>query len=137
MQGQATHFTRHVPTKIEYAIVRYHNETERLYSVLETKLASSSSGFLVGNHLTIADIAHWCLVSAAGWAGIDLDKFPHVKAWYERLLARPAFEKGMNVPEPHPVRALMKNPELEADFVEYSRKWVMDGMAEDAKALKK
>lgn len=135
MQGQVTHFTRHAPEKIPYAIDRYHNEVRRLYLVLETRLASCSSGFLVGDKLTIADIANWGLVAAAGWAGIDLNELPYVKDWYGKLLARPAFQRGMDVPEPHPVRALMVNPELEQDFVDYSRTWVMHGMAEDAKAV--
>ena len=35
MQGQAHAFTRYVPTKIDYAISRYQNETHRLYQVLD------------------------------------------------------------------------------------------------------
>ena len=34
MQGQANHFVRYAPTKIEYGINRYVNETKRLYGVI-------------------------------------------------------------------------------------------------------
>jgi glutathione S-transferase len=59
MQGQANHFGRYAPERIQYGIDRYVNETRRLYSVLETQLQKSTSGYLVGDKCTIADIAHW------------------------------------------------------------------------------
>lgn len=31
-------------------------------------------------------------------ADIDLGEFPAVKAWYDKILARPAVQKGLNVP---------------------------------------
>lgn len=63
MQGQAnrTHillsiltldFFRYAPEKIQYGIDRYHNETRRLYRVLDTRL-KENNGYLVGDHLTI------------------------------------------------------------------------------------
>jgi len=59
MQGQANHFSRYAPEHIEYGVKRYVNETRRLYGVLNTQLEKSSSGYLVGEKCTIADIAHW------------------------------------------------------------------------------
>lgn len=59
MQGQANHFTRYAPEHIEYGVNRYQNETRRLYSVLDEHLKKSTSGYLVGDRCTIADIAHW------------------------------------------------------------------------------
>lgn len=50
--------------KIEYPINRYDNETRRLYRTMDTHLAKSSHGFLVGDRLTIADIACWGWVSS-------------------------------------------------------------------------
>ena len=38
MQGQANHFKVHAEAKSEYAIKRYHDETRRLYTVLESRL---------------------------------------------------------------------------------------------------
>ena len=109
MQGQANHFFRYAPEKIEYGISRYQNETRRLYGVLDKHLATSSSGYLVGDRCTIADIAHWGWVAAAGWAGVDIDEFPHLKAWEERMLARPGVEKGRHVPDPHRMKDMSKD----------------------------
>jgi len=58
MQGQANHFSRYAPEHIEYGVNRYRNETRRLYGVLNTHLEKSTSGYLVGDRCTIADIAH-------------------------------------------------------------------------------
>lgn len=65
MQGQANHFARYAPEKIPYGISRYQNETRRLYRVMDTALASSKSGFLVGDRCTIADMSCWGWVAAA------------------------------------------------------------------------
>lgn len=108
MQGQANHFFRYAPEKIEYGISRYQNETRRLYGVLDKHLATSSSGYLVGDKCTIADIAHWGWVAAAAWAGVDIDEFPHLKAWEDRMLARPAVERGRHVPSPHRIKEMTK-----------------------------
>jgi glutathione S-transferase len=62
MQGQANHFNRYAPERIEYGVNRYVNETRRLYGVLNTQLEKSTSGYLVGDKCTIADIAHWGFV---------------------------------------------------------------------------
>jgi glutathione S-transferase len=32
------------------------------------------------------------------FSGVDLDSFPNVKAWWERILARPAVQKGLSIP---------------------------------------
>ena len=55
----------YAPEKIAYGIARYQNETRRLYRVLDTALAKSKSGFLVGDRLTIADISCWGWVASA------------------------------------------------------------------------
>ena len=96
MQGQANHFNReyltramiatkeqhilmklgpcagYAPEKIQYGIDRYLNETRRLYRTMDTHLAKQSSGFLVGDKCTIADIACW------GWvaAGCKITNYP-------------------------------------------------------------
>jgi glutathione S-transferase len=55
----------YAPEKIEYGINRYINETRRLYRTMDTHLEKSSSGFLVGDRLTIADISCWGWVASA------------------------------------------------------------------------
>ncbi|KKK20269.1 hypothetical protein AOCH_006451, partial [Aspergillus ochraceoroseus] len=132
MQGQANHFSRYAPERIEYGVTRYVNETRRLYSVLDQHLATSKSGFLVGDHVSIADISHWGWVAAAGWAGIDIAEFPHLKAWEDRLAAREGVEKGRHVPSPHTIKDLMKDQKKVDEYAAESRKWIQQGMKTDA-----
>ncbi|RDL40664.1 putative disulfide bond reductase yfcG [Venustampulla echinocandica] len=132
MQGQANHFSRYAPVHIEYGVTRYTNETRRLYGVLNTHLEKSTSGYLVGDRCTIADLAHWGWIASAGWAGVNIDDFPALKAWEERMLARPAVEKGRHVPDPHTVKELMKDPQAANKAAESTRNWVQKGMVEDA-----
>jgi GSH-dependent disulfide-bond oxidoreductase len=94
MAGQAHHFRNYAPEKLDYAIDRYTNECNRLYGVMNKRLADRE--FLAGDY-SIADMA------SVGWTrshrnqGQDLDEFPNVKRWFETLLARPAVEKGLAV----------------------------------------
>jgi glutathione S-transferase len=133
MQGQANHFVRYAPEKIEYGQKRYTNETRRLYQVLDTQLAGSTSGFLVGDRLTVADIATWGWVAAAGWAGVEINDFPNLKAWEDRLIKREGFEKGRHVPEKHGIKELLADPKKMDEYAKKSSAWVQKGMQEDAK----
>lgn len=133
MQGQANHFVRYAPERIEYGVNRYVNESRRLYGVLDKHLAKSKSGYLVGDHVTIADISHWGWVAAAGWAGIDIEEFPHVKAWEELMASRPGLEKGRHVPNPHTIKELLKDKEAVEKSAAQTRAWVQAGMKDDAK----
>jgi len=134
MQGQANHFHRYAPERIEYGVNRYQNETRRLYKTLDDHLAKSTSGYLVGDKCTIADIAHWGWVAGAFWAGIDIDEFPHLKAWDERMLARPGVEKGRHVPDPHRMKELKAaDPKEIQRQADEAKKWVQAGMKADAK----
>ncbi|KAH8889161.1 glutathione S-transferase [Thozetella sp. PMI_491] len=101
MQGQLEHFRNYAATKIEYSINRYDNETRRLYRTMEARLATSPHGFLVGDRLTIADIACWGWVANHDSDGVSLDEFPYLEQWLNRLLERPGFEKGRHVPSRH------------------------------------
>lgn len=136
MQGQANHFFRYAPEKIQYGIDRYQNETRRLYGVLETALQASKSGFLVGDRVTLADIASWGWVKAGPWAGIDLDEFPALKAWKERLAERPAFAKGADVPAATAEEKRPKTKEEEERIAREAREWILKGMQKDAEKNK-
>lgn len=125
MQGQANHFFRYAPEKIPYAIKRYVNETERLYSVIEKRLSESSGGFLVGDKLTIADIAHYGWLSSAGWSGVDITKFPHIQDYLKKLEERPALKKGADVPEPSKVKQLLSDPKKAAEAAAEATKWIV------------
>jgi len=97
MQGNANVFYRYVPEKIEYAISRYQNETRRLYSVLENRLKENGD-WLVGDKMTIADLANYAWVNWAFWAGVDINEFPVLYEWCERISAREAVKRGLDVP---------------------------------------
>ena len=95
MLGQAHHFRRFAPEQIPYAVERYSKEAERLYGVLETRLGQ---GDYVAGDYSIADIAIYPWTQRHDWQGIDFADFPKVRAWCDRLAARPAVAKGMAVP---------------------------------------
>ncbi|MCZ8130488.1 MAG: glutathione S-transferase N-terminal domain-containing protein [Steroidobacteraceae bacterium] len=94
MFGQCGHFLGYAPRKIPYAIERYRNETLRLYGVMDRRLAKVEC--LAGRY-SIADMAVYPWVAVRWLHRIDIDEFPNVKRWYERLQARPAVQRGMAV----------------------------------------
>lgn len=98
MQGQANHFLRYSAEKIPYCINRYVMETKRLYNVMEKHLRGSKSGYIVGEHISVADIALIGWVNFAGLAGIDIDEFPALKKWEDMVSTRPAVQRGFKVP---------------------------------------
>jgi len=125
MQGQANHFFRYAPEKIPYGMKRYQDETQRLYGVLNTRLASSKSGFLVGDRLTIADITTYGWVRSAGWAGVEIDNFPKLKEWEEKLDEREGVKKGRDVPTPSRIKEMMKDTKATEKEAEKARAWIM------------
>ncbi|KAI1370040.1 glutathione S-transferase [Xylaria arbuscula] len=98
MQGQANHFLRFAKEKIPYGIQRYIGESERLYGILDARLATRD--YVVGGKFSIADINLLGWVNGTTLAGIDLDgQFPNVAKWLERCLARPGVQKGFAIPQ--------------------------------------
>ena len=92
MLGQNHHFRHYAPEKLPYAITRYENEAHRLYGVLDKRLAGRD--FVAGDY-SIADMAIIGWMRSPERQSIDIDEFPNAKAWRERLLARPAVERGI------------------------------------------
>jgi GST-like protein len=94
MAGQAHHFRHYAAEKIPYAIDRYTNECNRLYGVMNERLAGRD--FIAGDY-SIADMA--CM----GWTvsyrrqGQDLDEFPNLRAWFDRMKGRPAVSRGLDI----------------------------------------
>jgi len=83
-----TYFTvRHAPTKIPYAIDRCVNETNRLYGVLNKRLADRE--FIAGEY-SIADMATYPWIVPYERQGQKLEDFPHLKRWFESIKARSA-----------------------------------------------
>ena len=95
MLGQNHHFRIYAPEKIEYAINRYTNETKRLYGVMNKRLESSR--FLAGNQYSIADMAVFPWLRNWQNQGIDWADYPHLKAWFDGIAARPAVQRGVQV----------------------------------------
>ena len=95
MLGQNHHFTRYAPEKIPYAIDRYVKETNRLYGVLNKRLADRE--FIAGPY-SIADMACYPWIVSYELQGQKLEDFSHVQRWFEAIRARPAtvraYEKG-------------------------------------------
>jgi GST-like protein len=96
MFGQTHHFLRAAKEPVPYAIERYMKETRRLYGVLNERLKDRD---YLANGYSIADIATYPWVARYEWHKTDLNDFPHVKRWFDAISARPAVQKGMNVPE--------------------------------------
>ncbi|ATE61403.1 glutathione S-transferase family protein [Thauera sinica] len=96
MLGQAHHFLRFAPDVIPYAIDRYSKEAARLYGVLNGRLRSRD--WLAGTEYSIADIATFPWIARHEWQGIDLARYPEVKRWFDAIAARPAVQRGLEVP---------------------------------------
>ena len=87
MAGQNHHFSQYAPEKIPYAITRYVNETNRLYGVLNKRLADRE--FVAGEY-SIADMACYPWTVLYERQGQNLQDFPHLARWMETIKARPA-----------------------------------------------
>ncbi len=96
MAGQAHHFRGDAPEQIPYAVARYTDEVNRLYGVLNARLVDRE--YLAGRY-SIADIAAWTWSRNWKRQGQNIDDFPHMKEWHERIAARPAVQRGRIVGE--------------------------------------
>ena len=91
MAGQNHHFSQYAPEKIPYAIDRYVKETNRLYGVLNRRLADRA--FITGDY-SIADIAAYPWIVPYERQGQKLEDFPHLKRWFEAIRIRPAIVRA-------------------------------------------
>jgi GSH-dependent disulfide-bond oxidoreductase len=91
MAGQNHHFRNYAVEKIKYAIDRYVNETNRLYGVLNKRLADRE--FIAGDY-SIADMASYPWIVPYKNQEQNIDDFPHLKRWLETIRARPATERA-------------------------------------------
>jgi GST-like protein len=96
MAGQNHHFSAYAPEKLPYAIDRYVRETNRLYGVLDRRLAKNA--YLAGDAYSIADIATYPWIVPYERQGQKLEDTPHLKRWFDGIAQRPAtlraYERG-------------------------------------------
>lgn len=99
MAGQAGHFKNYAPrlvddpVKVEYGRTRYLNEVNRLYGVLDHRLGDRP--YLAGEY-SIADMATWPWTRNYVSYDQNLDEFPNMKAWHERMKERPAVRRAID-----------------------------------------
>ena len=91
MAGQNHHFVQYAPERIPYAMERYVKETNRLYGVLNKRLEGRD--YIVGEY-SIADMACYPWIVPYERQQQKLEDFPHLKAWFERMAARPAVQRA-------------------------------------------
>jgi len=94
MAGQAIHFRRYAPETVAYAIARYTDEVNRLYGVMNARLAECE--FLAGRY-SIADIACVGWVRLSERQGQDIARFAHLNRWFETIRARPAVKRAFAI----------------------------------------
>ncbi len=111
MAGQVHHFKNYALETLTYAINRYVNEVNRLYGVMNKRLADRD--FIAGKY-SIADMALVGWVN--GWAnqGQDINEFPHLKRWLDTMKARPAVQRGMALGMDLKKTVDMKDPKVQA-----------------------
>lgn len=94
MAGQNHHFAGYTGEKIQYAIDRYVNETNRLYGVLNHRLADRE--YVAGDY-SIADMAIYPWIVPYERQSQKLEDFPHLKRWFETVRSRPATVRAYDV----------------------------------------
>ncbi len=95
MLGQVHHFRNYAAEKLDYAIQRYENEAKRLYGVLDKRLGDVS--YVAGEAFTIADMAIYPWVRRPENQGVEASEYPNYQRWFDRIDARPAVRRAVEV----------------------------------------
>jgi GSH-dependent disulfide-bond oxidoreductase len=95
MLGQAHHFRQYAPEEVPYAIDRYTNEATRLYGIMDWRL--SETDYFAGEEYSIADMAIYPWVVSRERQGQRLENFSNLARWYEKIAARPAVQRALEV----------------------------------------
>ncbi len=95
MLGQAHHFRLYAPEKIAYAVERYTNEAQRIYGVIDKRLAAST--YMAGQDYSIADIAIFPWLRSWKNQGVEMNDYRHLRGWFEEIASRPAVQRGVAV----------------------------------------
>ena len=103
--GQAMYFQRIAKVRGHddpFAVGRFIAEAERCLQVLNDQLAASGGPFVLGERCTLVDVASFAYGASAYWANVDVSEMAHLRAWLDRLHARPSFATGLGVPFARP-----------------------------------
>lgn len=103
MMGQAMYFQRiAAPNGHDepFSTKRYVDESRRLLEVLDERLKGRE--WLVGDEYTIVDMATYPWARAYIWARVSIDGLDHLKAWFDRMDARPLVQKALTIPKAQP-----------------------------------
>ncbi|MEM6931720.1 MAG: glutathione S-transferase family protein, partial [Myxococcota bacterium] len=102
--GQAMYFQRIAKVRGHddpFAIGRFVAEAERLLKMVDDQLAASGGPFVLGA-ISLVDVACFAYCASAYWANADISEMSHLRAWLDRLHARPSFAKGLTIPFARP-----------------------------------
>ena len=92
MAGQNHHFRNYAPERIDYAIERYLKETARLYGVLDKHL--DDHDYVAGDTYSIADMAIWPWIKSHARQGQELEDFPNIQRWFEKIARRDGVKRA-------------------------------------------
>ncbi len=99
MLGQNHHFRNYAAENVSYAITRYEQETQRLYTVLNKRL--EKTGDYICGEYSIADMACYPWIVSHQKQGINLANYPQVRRWHNTIANRPAvlsaYEKAATI----------------------------------------
>ncbi|WP_198674758.1 glutathione S-transferase family protein [Rhodoferax ferrireducens] len=97
MFGQLAWFTYYAGEPLPYAIDRYRTEVERLFGVVDQRLAGRD--WICGDY-SIVDIAHYGWFNCISAMHFDFGRHVHLSRWFDRMSNRPAVVRGVQVPSP-------------------------------------
>ena len=93
MLGQAHQYLFYHRGKSKFAEEKTKGYVEHVYSILEKQLIDKE--YIVKDY-SIADIAIWPWVDRCERHEINLEDYPNIKRWYDKISIRPAVIKGYN-----------------------------------------
>jgi len=94
MAGQLSHFVNYAPEPVPYARTRYAQEYDRLLGVMNNRLEDRE---YLGGDYSIADMASFPWVAGYKRFGVELDRFEHLRRWFDAIKVRPAVRRGMDL----------------------------------------
>ena len=88
---------------------------------------------MTATQVSLADFTSYGWVYWAGWAGVEIDEFPNVKAWEERMTGRAGVNKGKDIPKKLQIKERLKDQDFAESYSKKASSWIMQGMKDDRK----